>query len=96
MDCGCVAGVYMVAVNDNCNVEASFNDSEPQNKCPSVDVMQANDFGFELSTHPCAGGECDSRSMCEYKLRQQGAEKYGENAFGKNGTMINSQSWFSV
>jgi len=96
MDCGCVAGAYLVAVNDNCNVEAGFNGEEPQNKCPSIDIMQANDYGFELSTHPCANGECDDKSMCEYKMRKQGAEKYGEDAFGRNGTLIKSNSWFQV
>jgi len=34
--------------------------------------------------------------MCEYKMRKQGAEKYGIDAFGKNGTLVNTQSWFKV
>ena len=58
--------------------------------------MQANDYGFELSAHPCANGECDAKSKCEYKMRKQGAEKYGADAFGKNGTMVDTRSWFQV
>jgi hypothetical protein len=72
MECGCVAGVYLVATNEYCNIEDPQN-NEPQNSCPSVEIMQANNYGFELSTHPCKNGECEATSMCDYKMRQQGA-----------------------
>jgi len=96
MDAGCVAGVYMVAVNDNCDVEKAFNDKEPQNQCPTIDLMQTNDFGFELSAHPCANGDCDARSMCEYKMRDAASKEYGDEAFGPGGTIINTNGWFQV
>ena len=96
MGSGCVAGVYLVGQNESCDVEKQHNSKEPQNQCPSVDIMQANDYGFELSTHPCKNGICNEKSRCDYNLRKQGAEKYGKDAFGPNGTMINTKDWFQV
>lgn len=58
--------------------------------------MQANDYGFELSTHPCKNGDCDARSKCDYQMREQGAADYGIDAFGPNGTIINTNEWFNV
>ena len=58
--------------------------------------MQTNDYGFELSAHPCANGDCDPTSMCQYKMREQGAAEYGADAWGPNGTLINTYSWFQV
>jgi len=96
MGSGCVAGVYLVAMNDSCDVEKQHNSNEPQKQCPSVDVMQTNDYGFELSTHPCENGNCSDKSRCDYNLRKQGKEKYGADAFGPNGKMINTKDWFQV
>lgn len=58
MNSGCVAGVYLVAMNEACDAEADKSGSDPS--CPSIDIMQTNSYGFELASHPCANGICDS------------------------------------
>ena len=64
--CGCVAGVYAVAMNDQCNgeTEQDISDAEMSSgmmpsSCASIDVMQANPYGFNVSAHPCHNGNCD-------------------------------------
>lgn len=57
MESGCVAGLYLVAMNTSCDADASMM-NDPS--CPSIDVMQTNPFGFEMSAHPCENGECDA------------------------------------
>jgi hypothetical protein len=56
--------------------------------------MQANPYGFNMGAHPCADGNCDTWSMCEYNMRQEGKERYGEYAYGPNGTMIDTNHAF--
>ena len=54
--CGCVAGLYAVALNDyGCSEDVKVGDP----KCPHIDVMQANPYGFNVSAHPCTNGNCD-------------------------------------
>jgi hypothetical protein len=36
--------------------------------CASIDVMQANPYGFNVSAHPCANGNCDYQSQCQYDM----------------------------
>jgi hypothetical protein len=59
VDCGCVAGVYLVALRHyGCN----FEDEKGENaQCNSIDVMQANPYGFNVGVHPCAHGNCDAQ-----------------------------------
>ena len=40
--------------------------------CPSIDVMQANPYGFNVSAHPCASGSCDAVSQCKYDMMVEG------------------------
>jgi hypothetical protein len=72
--CGCVAGVYAVAMNSQCNPEAEQDMSAAEMEsgmmpsCASIDVMQANPYGFNVSAHPCANGNCDYQSQCQYDM----------------------------
>ena len=61
MDCGCVAGMYLVEYNDECTQD-SLDTNFPQ--CKTVDVMQANKGGFNVAMNPCNGGSCDAISQC--------------------------------
>jgi len=58
--------------------------------------MQSNNYGFELAAHPCANGECDAQSRCDYKLRENGAQTYGEDSWGPNGSIIDTTQWFYI
>lgn len=92
--CGCAAGVYFVKLDAyGCGEDAMTGDSPT---CPSLDVMNANKYGFNTAAHPCNGGICDAQSQCEYSMRVEGAAMYGENAYGPNGTMIDTNSPFTV
>jgi hypothetical protein len=93
MDCSCAAGVYLVALNDACDIE-SRQDGTVDPGCPSIDVMQSNNYGFELAAHPCAGGECDAQSMCDFKLRDYGSQQYGKDSWGPGGSIIDTTQWF--
>lgn len=53
---GCVSGLYLVATDNNCTMDE--RDGNPN--CASVDVMQANKYGFNMAAHPCANGQCDA------------------------------------
>lgn len=54
---GCVAGVYLVDTDDESCAEI---DQSGAPRCKSIDVMQANMYGFETKAHPCAS--CDAIS----------------------------------
>jgi hypothetical protein len=71
VDSGCVAGVYLVETNDG---YCSNKTREPGQtaQCSSIDVMQANKFGFESKAHPCTNGTCDSVSRCSASMHEQG------------------------
>ena len=58
--------------------------------------MQANPFGFNVAANPCEGGSCDPVSQCKYDMAVEGKEKYGENAYGPNGTLIDTNQPFNV
>jgi hypothetical protein len=72
--CGCVAGVYAVAMNSQCNGESEQDMSSAEMEsgmmpsCASIDVMQANPYGFNVSAHPCSNGNCEPQSQCQYDM----------------------------
>ena len=92
VDCGCVAGVYAVRTSEECG-EAENRDT-PQ--CASIDIMQANHAGFNTAAHPCANGECDAMSQCQYNMTVEGRAKYGDDAYGRDGSLIDTNQPFSV
>lgn len=65
MDCGCVAGVYGVKVDGDCDPNDSQSMEKPE--CAVIDVMNANPFGFNVAARPNNGS-----SQCEYQMREQG------------------------
>ena len=94
LDCGCVAGVYAVRVNEDCDPKDPQITDDPQ--CKSIDIMQANPFGFNTAAHPCKSGNCSPQSQCEYNMRVEGKAKYGNNAYGPGGTMVDTDKEFTV
>lgn len=74
--CGCAAGVYLTALNDD---ECSWNSypvgTKPQ--CPSIDVMEANSQGFVTAPHPCENGECEAESQCKKRASDVDPDAYG-------------------
>jgi len=75
-DSGCVAGVYLLEAKEGrCSDNPQTSGNLPQ--CRSIDVMQANRYGFETQAHPCSNGTCDALSQCAYGMQNQGLEKYG-------------------
>ena len=54
--CGCVAGFYLVNISKTgCEPEDEIDGvpSGAMPSCPSIDVMQANPYSFNLAAHPC-------------------------------------------
>jgi len=49
-----------------------------------------------MQAHPCADGNCDAASQCSYSMMKDGAEKYGQNAYGVNGDIICTSKNFDV
>jgi hypothetical protein len=94
MGCGCVAGVYAVAMNDYGCGEDSLSTDNPM--CPSIDIMQANPYGFNTAVNPCSNGTCDVVSQCQYDMAVEGAATYGDDAYGPNGTKIDTNRPFTV
>ena len=61
VDCACAAGVYLVQLDDeNCSWDAKGADVTPQ--CSSIDIMEANIWGYKTTSHPCEFGSCDAQS----------------------------------
>jgi hypothetical protein len=58
--------------------------------------MQANLYGFESKAHPCANGTCDAMSQCIIGMQKQGVRDYGEDAYGPNGSFIDTNAKFHV
>lgn len=58
--------------------------------------MQANLFGFETKAHPCTNGTCDAISQCIIGMQNEGIEKYGADAYGPGGTIIDTSIAFKV
>ena len=77
----------MNADNGKCG-EVDQRGDNPQ--CQSIDAMQANLFGFETKAHPCANGTCDAMSQCIISMQNQGIEKYGAEAYGPGGSLVDT------
>ena len=92
-ECGCVAGAYAMAISGGCDPEAGHS-AKPN--CPTIDIMQANKYGFNVAANPCDGGACDPISKCQYKMKEEGAKRYGEYSYGPGGEMINTDEPFDV
>jgi len=58
--------------------------------------MQANPYGFNTAAHPCENGECSAQSQCEYNMKKEGKQKYGDEAYGPGGTMVDTNREFTV
>ena len=58
--------------------------------------MEASKYGFNTNAHPCTSGTCDARSQCDLKMKEEGIATYGANAYGVDGTLINTRSQFTV
>ncbi len=82
IDCGCVSGLYLVKTSEECNEDARTENPV----CPTIEVMQANKNGFNVS----AG------DSCSLKMKEDGVAKYGENAYGVQGSIINTKKDFDV
>lgn len=89
LECGCVAGVYGVKVDSNCDPNDAQTADKPE--CAAIDLMSANPYGFNVAARPSNGS-----SQCEYQMREQGKEKYGPYAYGPSGSIINTDEEFTV
>ena len=91
VECACAAGVFLTALDgDKCRLGTYDLDEEPQ--CATIDLMEANRYGFNAASHPCVGGQCDLVSQCAVKASDQ-----GENAYGPSDSFtINTQKKYSV
>lgn len=90
-ECGCVAGAYAMAISGGCDPEAAQS-GKPH--CPTIDIMQANQYGFNVAANPCDGGVCDPISQCQYRLKEEGIKKYGDWAYGPHGEIIDTNEPF--
>ena len=45
---------------------------------------------------PCANGGCDATSQCSYTVAKEGVAKYGAGAYGRGGSLIDTNSEFTV
>jgi len=88
LGCGCVTGVYAVKASSYCTNEADITASIPM--CKSIDLMQANPYGFHTQLNPCANGTCDAISQCQYDMAHQGVARYGAGAYGAGGSLIDT------
>lgn len=95
LGCGCVAGAYLVKIDDqDCSEDKRTIDNP---NCPSIDVMQANPFGFNTSSNPCPNGVCESTSQCELNMRDEVTKQNLDgNAYGPNGSIIDTNFPFTV
>jgi len=64
--------------------------------CQTIDIMQANPYGFNTAAHPCSNGTCDAVSQCQYNMAVEGKALYGENAYGPGGSMVDTDYSFNV
>ena len=89
MDPGCTAGIYLVPVNDDCDIESAIDARNP--KCPSISLMQANNWGFTMAEYPCNDGvHCGSR--CHFDM----GTIYDSESYGPGGRTIDTSRPFVV
>lgn len=94
VNAGCATGVYAVALDSECE---EWQESDSSVSCPYIDIMQANPYGFETTVHACVGEGCnDDASTCQYNMKTMGVETYGEDAYGPSGTLIDTDSPFTI
>jgi len=92
---GCVAGIYLVESDNNrCSPNTNQGNGLPQ--CRSIDVMQANAYGFESKAHPCSNGTCDAISQCIIGMQDEAMQVHGSNAYGPGGKKIDTDVRFHV
>ena len=78
--CACAAGAFLVDLNDDeCSWNAKDEGVTPQ--CASIEVMEANMYGFNVASNPCEFGSCDIVSQCRASITTDsdvgGSEVYG-------------------
>ena len=74
--CGCAAGVYLAKLDDDeCTWGAYEPGTRPQ--CASVDVMEANKYGFNTASYPCEFGVCEEVSQCQRRAQEVDRFAYG-------------------
>jgi len=67
VDCGCSAGVYLTTSNDkSCTWNDYGTNVTPQ--CTTIDLLEANRFGFKTQTMPCLSGSCNAAAKCTAKV----------------------------
>ncbi len=49
-----------------------------------------------MQVHACNNGKCDAETQCKYNMMKDGQKKYGKNAYGVNGSIINTGKEFTV
>lgn len=61
--CGCAAGVYLTTSNDEtCNWSDYDANVTPQ--CTTIDLVEANMWGFRAGYMPCMDGSCNAAAKC--------------------------------
>ena len=88
MECGCVSGMYLVQFDGNCTQDPM--DGQPD--CKTIDVMQANPYGFNVAANP----EPNTTSQCQLNLATEGKARWGADAYGPGGSIIDTDEPFSV
>ena len=74
--CGCAAGVYLAALNDEtCGWGAVEPNTTPQ--CATIDLMEGNTQGWHAGALPCENGSCETEGRC-----RTAADMVGEQAYG--------------
>jgi len=61
-------------------------------ECKSIDIMQANPYGFNTAVNNYE----NAMSRCEYNMSVEGKEKYGSDAYGPGGSLIDTYRAFTV
>ena len=81
---GCVSGLYLVESSDFGCTDNPLDTTNPQ--CRSIDLMQANLYGFETKPHPCSNGTCDAVSQCILSVR----DSLTNSGYGPGGATIDT------
>jgi hypothetical protein len=73
--CKCAAGVYLVGLDDDyCSWDLKQPGETPQ--CATIDIMEANNVGFNTASLPCEFGVCEEESHCKRRIVDQ-PDAYG-------------------